>query len=146
MASLPKKDVSMGVGLILFGTLLGAAVYVSVGESVMVNEFVLRLSGVPGMVPSLLTAAGATSLISSLPANTRAQVLTEYNEALRVVFQVGLIPCCLSVLGAVSLEWNGVKKKQPENRSVGAETEAAEEKKKPDGEGGGRHDDKRAMA
>ncbi|KAK5023987.1 hypothetical protein LTS07_007829 [Exophiala sideris] len=133
-ASLPKKDVSMGIGLILFGTLLGAAVYVSVGESVMVNELASRLSGVPGIDPSLLTSAGATSLISSLPASTRAPVLTEYNKALRVVFQVGLIPCCLSVLGAVFLEWNSVKKTKPKNGIVGTDTDAAEEEKKPDEE------------
>lgn len=124
----------MGVGLILFGTLLGAAVYVSVGESVMVNELVSRLSGVPGIDPRLLTSTGATSLISSLPTDTRALVLREYNEALRVVFQVGLIPCCLSILGAVALEWNSVKKKKPDTKIVNADTEAAEGKQKPDGE------------
>ncbi len=53
-ASLPKKDVPMGTGLILFGTLLGAAMYVSVGESVLVNNLASRLSGIPGIDPSLL--------------------------------------------------------------------------------------------
>lgn len=130
-ASLPKPDVPMGIGLILFSTLLGAAVYVSVGESIMVNQLASRLSEVAGIDHSLLTSSGATSLFSSLPDELKDTVLTEYNEALRVVFLAGLIPCCLSVPGCVSLEWNSVKK--PENGIQVARTEVHHEKTQENG-------------
>lgn len=114
-ASLPKKDASMGISLILFGTLLGGAVFVSVGENVLVNELSKRLIGVPGINASLLGSGGATSLLTMVPTDLQITVLLEYNEALRKVFQVGLIPNCLSVLAAVSLEWRSIKKKKDKN-------------------------------
>ncbi|KAL2215028.1 putative MFS aflatoxin efflux pump [Thermoascus aurantiacus ATCC 26904] len=116
---LPKKDVPIGLALMLFGQLLGAAVFVSVGENVLGNQLVQRLSGVPGFDPSLITSGGATSLLSALPASEHDTVLTAYNEALRKVFQVGLIISSLAVLGAVALEWKSILKNKPKaNREL----------------------------
>lgn len=126
---LPKKDVPIGLALMLFGQLLGAAVFVSVGENVLGNQLVQRLSGVPGFDPSLITSGGATSLLSALPASEHDTVLTAYNEALRKVFQVGLIISSLAVLGAVALEWKSILKNKPK-ANVGAETGGAAEEKK----------------
>ena len=108
---LPAKDVPVGLSLMFFAQLLGAAVIVSVGESVLDNQLVQKLSGLPGFNSSLITSGGATSLINSLPADLRGIVLTAYNEALRTVFQIGLIVSCLAVLGAAALQWRSVLKK-----------------------------------
>ncbi|KAL8832481.1 MAG: hypothetical protein Q9191_000251 [Dirinaria sp. TL-2023a] len=124
---LPKNDVTMGLTLMLFGQLLGAAVFVAVGENVLGNQLLLRLSGIPGFNSGLVTSGGATSVLSSLPANLRGTVLTAYNEALRKVFQVGLTVSCLAVLGAVTLEWRSVLKKPQEN--AGAEISGAAKEK-----------------
>ncbi|MCJ1387261.1 hypothetical protein MMC18_000101 [Xylographa bjoerkii] len=124
---LPTNDVPMGIALMLFGQLLGSAVFVAVGENVLGNQLVQRLSGIPGFNSSLVTSGGVTSLISSLPASLRETVLTAYNEALRKVFQVGLIVACLTVLGAVALEWKSTHQK-PE-ADVGAEKSGAPEEK-----------------
>jgi hypothetical protein len=109
-ASLPKKDVPAGLALMLFATLLGASVFVSAGENVLANQLVKRLAGVEGVDTSSITSGGATSLIQSLPDGVRNTALVAYNDALREVFRVGLIPTCLSVLGAAALEWRSVKK------------------------------------
>ncbi|KAF4188550.1 hypothetical protein CNMCM7927_001245 [Aspergillus lentulus] len=109
-ASLPKRDVPTGLALMLFATLLGASVFVSAGENVLANQLVKRLAGVEGVDTSLITSGGATSLLQSLPDGVRNTALVAYNEALREVFRVGLIPTCLSVLGAAALEWRSVKK------------------------------------
>ena len=120
---LPKNDVPVGLALMLFGQLLGAAVFVAVGENVLGSQLVKRLSSVPGFNPSLITSGGATSLIHSMPADQKERVLIGYNEALRTVFQVGLILSCLNVLGAVLLEWRSILKKQP-----GSEAQMPEKK------------------
>ena len=112
---LPTKDVPVGSSLMFFSQLLGAAVIVSVGENVLDNQLVQRLSGVPGFNSSLITSGGATSLLSSLPANLRETVLTAYNESLRKVFQIGLIVSCLTILGAATLEWRSVLEKPEAN-------------------------------
>lgn len=93
-----------------FGSLIGASVFVAVGENVLSNQLVQRLSGLPGFDPRLVTSGGATSLLDSLPEDLREMALVSYNEALRTVFVVGLIMSCLAALGTFSLEWKTVKK------------------------------------
>lgn len=115
---LPKVDVSMGLALMLFSQLLGSAVFVAVGENVLGNQLVQRLSGIPGFDSSLITSSGVTSLLDSLPANVLEMALEAYNEALRKVFQVGLIVSCLAVLGTATLEWRSVLKKSGTENAV----------------------------
>jgi MFS family permease len=108
---LPEEDVSIGLALMFFGQLLGAAVIVSVGENVLGSQLLQKLSGIPGFQPGLVTSGGATSLVTSLPVEFHDMALAAYNEALRKVFQVGLIVSCLSVLGAAGLEWRSIRAK-----------------------------------
>lgn len=131
MTSLPKKDIPMGFALNLFVSLLGATVFVAVAENVLENQLLQRLSGMPGFNRSLITSSGATSLLNSFPANLRPAAVSAYNESLRKVFIVGLIPCCLGVLGAVLLEWKSVKKvkaAQEAEEKAAAELKEAEER------------------
>ncbi|KAE8385299.1 major facilitator superfamily domain-containing protein [Aspergillus alliaceus] len=109
-AVLPALDVPIGLAIIFFSQLLGAAVLVPVGENVLANQLLKRLSGIDGIDPSLITSTGATSLLDSVPAGLRDTVLDAYNESLRKVFQVGLILSCLSILGNATLEWVSVLK------------------------------------
>lgn len=120
---LPKKEVPMGIALMFFGQLLGAAVFVSVGENVLTNQLIQRLSGLPGFDSRVITSGGATALLSTISQDQRETALIAYNEALRKVFQIGLILSCLSVLGTSSLEWKSVLKKPQAN--PGAEKGAA---------------------
>lgn len=130
---LPRKDVPTGLALMLFGSLIGASVFVSVGENVLSNQLVQRLSGLPGFDPSLVTSGGATSLLASFGEDLRETALVAYNEALRTVFLVGLIPTCLAALGTFSLEWKTVKKHKmakaaAEDVDAGEEDELGENK------------------
>jgi len=109
---LPQADVPMGIAFMFFGQLIGSTVFVSVGQNVFSNQLVQRLSGFPGFNAQLVTSEGATGLLNSLPADVRGSALEAYNEALRVVFQVGLIVTCLAILGTSTLEWLSVKKPQ----------------------------------
>jgi MFS family permease len=131
---LPKPDVSIGLALMVFGQLLGAAVFVAVGENVLGNQLVQQLSGIPGFDPSLVTSGGATALLSSVPPSFHDAVLIAYNEALRKVFQVGLIVSCLAVPGAFALEWRSIKKPDPKAAKPDAEKAAAAEENRQEGQ------------
>ncbi|OJK01893.1 hypothetical protein ASPACDRAFT_58301 [Aspergillus aculeatus ATCC 16872] len=111
---LPKPDVPSGLALMLFGQLIGAAVFVSVGENILANQLVKRLSGLPGFDRGLVTSGGVTELLDAMPADLRGTVLHSYNEALRRVFWAGLIISCLTLLGAATLEWRSIKQGQPQ--------------------------------
>jgi hypothetical protein len=88
----------------------------SVNYSALLSSYQLlkRLSGIPGFDRELVTSGGATSFLDALPAGYRAAALSGYNEALRKVFQIGLILACFVVLGVASLEWKSVKKAEPD--------------------------------
>ncbi|PLB50138.1 putative MFS aflatoxin efflux pump [Aspergillus steynii IBT 23096] len=112
---LPAADVPIGSSLMFFGQLLGATIFISVGENVLDNELVRRLSDMPGFEPGLVTSGGATSLIDLLPESLRGSVLEAYNGALRQVFVVGLVMSCLTMLGTAALEWRSMLKAADHN-------------------------------
>lgn len=108
---LAAPDVPIGTALVFFGQLLGAAVFISVGQNVLSNTIVSRMTGTPGFDPSFLQSNGATAL-TQLPEPLRQAVLTAYNYGIRDVFRVGLIMACLVTIGAAGIEWKTVKLKQ----------------------------------
>lgn len=125
---LPKKDVPVGIALMFFGQLLGAAVFVSVGQNVLSSQLAARLSNVPGFNQSLITSGGITSLIDALPSDFRETVLVAYNKSLKRVFLVGVILSCLATLGFFVMEWKSILKK-PECANHPMSNGSAEEKK-----------------
>ncbi|KAF3808048.1 Rubrofusarin-specific efflux pump aurT [Colletotrichum gloeosporioides] len=122
---LPKKDVPIGTSLMFFSQLLGGAIFISVGQNVLNNQLLERLSSVPGFNSALIESSGATSL-TNLPASVKQTVLVGYNESLRVVFRLGLILTCLSILGALAMEWRSVKQNTKKEAPKAEESQAAE--------------------
>lgn len=115
---LPTRDVPIGTSLMFFLQLLGASIFVPVGNNVLLTRLSSRLSGVDGLDPQRIIASGATSLLSSVPEDLRDTVLVAYNAALRDVFIVGLVLSCLVVLGISGLEFKSVKKEAQKARDA----------------------------
>jgi MFS family permease len=124
---LPREDVAIGASLMFFGLQLFGAVFISVGQNVLDNQLANRLAGIPGFSPRLIQSTGATELLKLIPAEYHAAALEAYNDSLRVCFQVCLIMACLSILGALGMEWRSVKKNLPPKNPDGER--AAEEGK-----------------
>jgi MFS family permease len=106
---LPPIDVPIGTSLMFFSQLLGGAVFISVGQNIFNNQLFQRLSGLAEFNLTFIQNSGATSL-THLPDEIKPIVLAAYNESLRKVFQVGLILTCLTLFGALALEWRSTKK------------------------------------
>jgi MFS family permease len=123
---LPTKDVPIGTSLMFFSQLLGGAIFISVGQNVLNNQLLERLTAaIPDFDPETLKNTGATSL-THLPDDIKPLALVAYNESLRKVFQVGLIIVCLTILGGVFIEFRSVKEKQ---KKKAADLEQGEESK-----------------
>lgn len=60
--------------------------------------------------PEQIQTTGATDLLSNLPSGVHAAALVAYNASLRVCFIIALGMAALSVLGALGMEWQSVKK------------------------------------
>ena len=127
---LPRNEVSIGAALMLFAQTLFGAIFVSVGQNVLDNQLAKRFAHIPGIgiSPQLFQNTGATEFLELIPAEYYTAAQQAYNDSLRVCFRVGLIMACLSILGALGMEWRSVKK-SPKNADG---EQAAEE-----GKGGG---------
>lgn len=113
---LPEKDVSIGTSLVVFARSLGGAIFVSAGQNVFNNHIISHmLAKVPELNPAIVLQSGATDLqqivrqATSSQADVVARVLGVYNDALVQVFLVALVLACISIIGAVGIEWRTVK-------------------------------------
>lgn len=107
------KDVSIGTAFILFVQLLGGALFVSVAQNIFTNHLITNLSAlhIPNFNPQDVVNGGATNLRAIVDPSRLPEVLVAYNEAVTKVFQIALILSCLSILGAVGMEWKSIKGK-----------------------------------
>jgi hypothetical protein len=117
---LTKKDIPIGASLMFFSQLLGGTIFVSVAQNMINSQLLHRLSSVPGFSAENILNSGATSL-TNLPPSIKTTVLIAYNESIRTVFRVGLILVCLTMLGALSMEWLSVKKGVGKQKQEGGE-------------------------
>lgn len=110
---LEKRDVPIGVALMMFQQMLGGAIFVSVGQNLFDSKLLTEIvKSVPGLDPQDVLNAGATNLKALIPLQYLPAVLVVYNDALRQVFVAAAALSALAVLGAVAVEWRSVKGKQ----------------------------------
>ncbi|KAJ7124552.1 major facilitator superfamily domain-containing protein [Mycena epipterygia] len=106
------EDVPTGTSLILFMQTIGGALFISVAQNVFTNKLVSGLRDhVPGVNPAIVLSAGATSLQTAVDSKFLPAVLSVYNQALVSAFYVSVALACLSIVGALSIEWKSVKGK-----------------------------------
>ncbi|KAK6218600.1 hypothetical protein QIS74_06480 [Colletotrichum tabaci] len=111
---LPKRDVPIGVSLMYFGNFVSSAIFLSVAQNIFNNQLLHRLSPIAGIDPESILDNGVTSL-TKLSTSVRMPVLVAYNEAIRRIFLLALVLVCLSMLGALSLEWRSTKRSHEED-------------------------------
>lgn len=108
---LPRKDALTGVALVMFMQQLGGAVFVSIGQNVFANELVKGLQHISGIEPAIVVKIGATELRNVVDTASIGAVLSAYNFALTKVFTVSLAMACMSIVGALCMEWKNIKPK-----------------------------------
>jgi MFS family permease len=109
---LKHKDVPTGSALIFFWQSLGGAIFISVGQNIFLDKFIAGLKTLPpGVInPKILISTGATEIRNVVPAKYMDEVLVAYNHALvKGPLFVGLILACLTVIGAIGMEWRSTK-------------------------------------
>ena len=107
---LDADDVPTGTAVIVFAQTLGGALFVSVGQNVFTNQLIAGLKeSVAGLNPQVVLSIGATSLQKTVDPKYVQAVLSVYNHALTRIFTVATAIACLSLLGAVGMEWRSVK-------------------------------------
>ncbi|KAL9056772.1 MAG: hypothetical protein Q9162_002743 [Coniocarpon cinnabarinum] len=113
-AVLPFKDLPIGIAVTVFGRHFGAALWIVVGNNVLDTRLLseLRKRAIPNVDPESVLASGATSFRTFVPTSALGAVVDAYSKALQKVYIVGLVTACVSVIGAVFIEWKSVKAKK----------------------------------
>lgn len=112
--ALKKEDNAMGVAVIVFCQIMGAALFVVVGQSVFSSRFLALLQQrlQPGQIdPERIVDAGATSFRGlGLSSEVLNLVISAYSKAITDTFYIALALACASMVGALTVEWKNVKK------------------------------------
>lgn len=115
---LDKKDAPTGVSLVFFAQGIGGTISVSIGQNVLGNELIKRLSHIGGLSPHDVVNTGATELRNVFSKEQLPAVLEAYNKAIVMVFYCALAFACAAILGAIPMEWKTVKKPKPAAKDV----------------------------
>ena len=82
------------------------------GQNILTNELVKGLSSATrGVDASIVLRVGATSLKDVIQPEFLPGVILAYNKALTYTFYAGLALSCVTIIGAVLVEWKSVKGK-----------------------------------
>ena len=115
---LDLHDVPTGTSIINFSLTLGGALFISVGQNIFTNRLLTNLiASVPNIPIGVVLSTGATSLrgvVTQIDPNSLPSVLVAYNSAVTQTFYVALAMACLSLIGALGVEWKSVKAKKVE--------------------------------
>ena len=113
---LPNRDVPVGTAVIFFFQTFGGALFMSVAQNTFITKFVGQLAGIPGVNPAIVGMTGATALRHKVPPASLPKVIDAYNYGVtQGPFFVSMITACLSILGAVGMEWLSVKDMNPDD-------------------------------
>ena len=98
-----------------FCSTLGGALFIAVGQNIFTNRLSTNLAtDVPILNPSIVLNTGATSLRDAVGSASLEGVLKAYNDALTHTYYVSVAVACLSIIGALGMEWKSVKGKKTE--------------------------------
>lgn len=108
---LGKEDIPTASVIVSFAQTLGGVVFVSVGQNIFQSSLIPRLEkAVGGIDASVLIAPGDLDLKDRFSPEQLPAVLAAYNGALTNTFYAAVALSCLTMIGALGMEWKSVKK------------------------------------
>ena len=140
---LSDKDVSIGAALMMFGQMLGSAVFISVGQNVFTTHLLQDLMQVPGLDYQKVLDVGTTELRHFLSGTSLKLVLIAYNDSITRIFFVTVGLAVGALLGSAGMEWKSVKKNKKKKEKKGAEDEKGHPKDAIAGDGAAVEADKK---
>jgi hypothetical protein len=123
---LKGADISLGTSVIILSQTISGTIFLSVGQNLFHNKLIEELAiKVPQVDPKFVVANGVSGLTAAITrvygSDLVDSVLEAYNSALQMCFMLCIIMSCLTVFGAVGLEWRNVRQDKEEVKSAAAE-------------------------
>jgi hypothetical protein len=116
---LSDSEVSIGLSLLNFISLLGGSIFVTVSQTLLQNRLRYGLKNVlPGFNLQKITNGGATLLRTVAPADKLPAVLKVYNHSIRAIWYLDLGLSCLVLLASLGFEWKSVKSEDQKEKAA----------------------------
>lgn len=109
--TLSENDVATGIGIILFAQTFGGSLFVSVAQTVFLNNIDKALKMVAPNVDPKSVLDGAVAVLPGSDGQTSSELRQVYGIAIKDAFRVGLILATVSSLGAALYDWQSLKTK-----------------------------------
>lgn len=111
--TLSQADAPMGIAVIMFAQGLGPAVSASVAQSVFTGRLKSDLGKfAPALNSTSLENMGLADIKKYVGADNLEGALLGYDKAVAQTFYLPLAMMCASMIGALIMPWNSVKKKR----------------------------------
>ncbi|TDZ35076.1 Efflux pump aflT [Colletotrichum trifolii] len=112
------RDVALATSLLVFLQSLGGTVFLAVAQ----NMFHSRLiSDLHHRVPNKAGASGLLDSMRNVYPDSADDIITAYSKALQNVFLISAVLGCLTIFGAVFMEWKSVNENKPGKAIKGEE-------------------------
>ncbi|KAH6892182.1 major facilitator superfamily transporter [Thelonectria olida] len=127
---LKGDDISIGTSLVVLTQALSGSIFLAVGQNLFQARLVKELTTkVPQVDAKVVMASGAADLQKTMTKLYGEQlmraIVEAYNTALRRCFLVCVILSCMTIMGALGMEWKSVK--ADENAKGGAKSAPTKE-------------------
>ena len=111
---LPKKDISLGIAIVLFTQNFGPAVFIAIAQVIFTNGLSANLARqVPGLNPVTVESSGLTEIFGSAQPVLRGKTLYGISRRLRDTWYLAVGRTCATLIGSLLMEWRSVKQKNP---------------------------------
>lgn len=111
--TLSAADVSLGIGVILFGQSMGPAVFIAIAQVLFTNQLPSSLEDlVPGLTPKFIEEHGLGDIKNVVPPEHWDNVLSCIDQNLTHTWYLTVALACTTLVGSLLVEWRTVKQKQ----------------------------------
>lgn len=113
---LKSKDIALGLAVLNFASIVSGAIFSSVAESIYANTLTsgFRQAGIHAETDTTANG-GLTSVAANLTGSTLVAAKEVYDHGVRNIFDLATALACVSIIGAVGVEWISVKKDEKES-------------------------------
>ncbi|KAJ5087945.1 hypothetical protein N7456_011561 [Penicillium angulare] len=116
---LPESAVPTGLVVLSFTQEIGGIVALSIAQNMFTNRLTRNLAKeVPGLDPRVVLKNGALGIKNIVGSADAPGVKTAYNDAIVDVYYLTLALTCMTVFGAIFIEWRSVKEEKSDESSV----------------------------
>ncbi|KAH8811527.1 putative efflux pump antibiotic resistance protein [Xylogone sp. PMI_703] len=107
---LPEDKVATALVVLNFTQELGGIVALAISQNIFQHRlYANSAASVPGFDPTLILKNGITDLRYSVPSQFQTGFILAYNKTISEVFYTAVAFGCLTMIGAIGIEWKSVK-------------------------------------